>query len=82
MALLAAMAGIVFQINTLSFAYHPVLWLFLAFIGAWCSAVRHHKPDFVVKMTGRDLGDRVRTICGDSTRSWCCPLFLKIKGIS
>ncbi len=80
MALLAAMAGIVFQINTLSFAYHPVLWLFLAFIGAWCSAVRHHKPDFVVKMSGRDLA-----IVGGIAAMYAfvvLPLFLKIKGIS
>ena len=45
MALLAAMAGIVFQINTLSFVYHSVLWMFFGLVGAWYSAVRHHMPD-------------------------------------
>ena len=55
MALLAAMAGIVFQINTLSFAYHPVLWLFLAFIGAWYSAVRHHRPELKIRLTLPDV---------------------------
>jgi hypothetical protein len=79
MALLAAMAGIVFQINTLSFAYHPVLWLFFAFIGAWCSAVRHHKPDFIVKMTGRDIA-----IVAGIALSYAfvvLPVFLRLKNI-
>ena len=80
MALLAAMAGIVFQINTLSFAYHPVLWLFFAFIGAWCSAVRHHKPDFVIKMTGRDLA----IVFGIAIMYALVilPVFLRLKGIT
>ena len=38
------MRGITFQINTLSFAYHSVLWLFFGLVGAWYSAVRHHRP--------------------------------------
>lgn len=79
MALLAAMAGIVFQINTLSFAYHPVLWLFFAFIGAWCSAVRFHKPDFIVKMSGIDL-----VVVGAVCVSYALvilPAFLKLKNI-
>lgn len=55
MSLLASMAGIVFQINTLSFAYHPVLWMFLALVGAWYSAIRYHLPTFRVRMTWRDF---------------------------
>ncbi|HUJ61765.1 MAG TPA: O-antigen ligase family protein [Kofleriaceae bacterium] len=55
MALLAAMCGIVFQINTLSFTYHPVLWLFVGLCGAWSSAVRHHWPEFHVTLTFRDV---------------------------
>ena len=47
MALLAAMAGIIFQINTLSFAYHSVLWIFFGLVGAWCSAIRHHRLHLV-----------------------------------
>lgn len=54
-ALLSAMAGIVFQINTLSFAYHHVLWLFLGLVAAWYSAVRHHKPDLTIRLTMLDL---------------------------
>jgi hypothetical protein len=42
MALLASLSGIVFQSNTLSFAYHSVLWIFLGLVGAWYSAIRHH----------------------------------------
>jgi hypothetical protein len=38
MALLASMAGILFQINTLSFAYKSVLWIFFGLVGAWASA--------------------------------------------
>jgi hypothetical protein len=79
MALLAAMAGIVFQINTLSFAYHPVLWLFFAFIGAWCSAVRYHKPDFIVKMTGIDIAV-VAGVCL-AYAFVILPVFLRIKEI-
>jgi len=71
MALLASMAGVVFQINTLSFAYHSVLWIFLGLVGAWYSAIKHHQPDFTVKFGWKDAGgivvddpDRVR-IYGD-----------------
>jgi hypothetical protein len=55
MALLASFAGILFQINTLSFSYHSVLWIFLGLVGAWSGAIRHHMPDFKVRMTWRDI---------------------------
>jgi O-antigen ligase len=55
MALLASMLGLLFQINTLSFAYHSVLWVFLGLAAAWTGAVRHHLPDFEVKMTLKDV---------------------------
>jgi len=55
LALLASMAGLVFQINTLSFAYHSVIWLFFGLVGAWYSAVRHHRPELKVTMTLRDV---------------------------
>ncbi|MDQ3370004.1 MAG: O-antigen ligase family protein [Myxococcota bacterium] len=55
MALLASMAAMLFQINTLSFTYHSVLWIFLGLVGAWSGAIRHHQPDFTVKLTWRDL---------------------------
>ena len=44
MALLAAMAGIAFQINTLSFAYHSVPWIFFGLVSV-IPAVRHHLPE-------------------------------------
>ena len=63
LALLAAMAGIIFQIHTLSFAYHPVLWIFFGFAGAYGTAVKHHKPDFTVPYTLYDgLAIAVATI--------------------
>lgn len=55
MALLSAMAGMLFQINTLSFTYHSVLWIFLGLIGAWTGAIRSHMPTFTVKITWKDF---------------------------
>jgi hypothetical protein len=54
-ALLASLAGVLFQINTLSFAYHSVLWIFFGLVGAWSGAIRHHRPNFEMKLTWRDL---------------------------
>ncbi|HVK83891.1 MAG TPA: O-antigen ligase family protein [Kofleriaceae bacterium] len=54
MALLASLSGITFQINTLSFAYHSVLWIFFGLVGAWYSAVRHHAPELEVRFTWKD----------------------------
>ena len=78
MALLAALCGIVFQINTLSFLYHPVLWIFFGLIGAWYSAVRHHKPDLVIRITLRDFAGIAITAVLYATI--ILPLFLKWKG--
>ena len=78
MALLAAMASIVFQINTLSFAYHQMLWLFFGLVGAWYSAVRHHKPELVIRLTFQDL-----VIIAASCLLYALvvmPLFLTAKG--
>jgi hypothetical protein len=78
MALLAAMVGIVFQINTLSFAYHSVLWIFFGLCGAWYSSVRHHRPELQIKLTGSDLGIIAALVILYSTA--ILPLFLKAKG--
>jgi len=78
MSLLASMAGIVFQINTLSFAYHSVLWIFFGLVGAWCSAIRYHRPEFRVRLTWRDL-IIVVLACG-AFATFLLPLFLKAKG--
>jgi O-antigen ligase len=78
MSLLASMAGVLFQINTLSFLYHPVLWIFFGLVGAWSSAIRHHRPEFQVKLNGRDM----TIIIGMCTAYVMVflPIFLKIKG--
>jgi len=55
LALLASMCGMMFQINTLSFTYHSVLWIFFAFVGAWSGAIRHHMPELQPKLTWRDM---------------------------
>jgi hypothetical protein len=78
MALLASMAGIAFQINTLSFAYHPVLWIFFGLVGAWCSAIRHHRPEFKVTLTPRD--GVIVTTAVLAYALLILPLFLKAKG--
>jgi O-antigen ligase/polysaccharide polymerase Wzy-like membrane protein len=78
MALLAALAGIVFQINTLSFLWHPVLWIFIGLIGAWYSAVRHHRPELVIKITMRDFAAIV--IVAMLYATVVLPLYLKAKG--
>jgi hypothetical protein len=78
MALLAAMAGIVFQINTLSFSYHMVLWLFFGLTGAWYSTVRHHKPDLEIKLTFIDI-IVIATGCV-LYATVILPLFLRAKG--
>ena len=78
MSLLAAMAGITFQINTLSFAYHSVLWLFFGLVGAWYSAIRHHRPELQIKLTPRDIV----IVIGASIAYAIVilPVFLKLKG--
>ena len=78
MALLAAMSGIVFQINTLSFSYHIVLWLFFGLCGAWYSTVRHHKPDLEIKLTFIDIVVIVLSCLVYATI--ILPVFLKAKG--
>ena len=78
MALMASMSGILFQSNTLSFAYHSVLWIFLGLVGAWYSAIKHHKPDFTVKFGWKDAGGIVG---GCLVYVFLVlPLFLKYKG--
>jgi O-antigen ligase len=78
MALLAGLGGIIFQINTLSFTYHPVLWMYIGLIGGWYLAVRSHVPTFEVK---------VKPIDAIAIASMCAlyalvvlPLFLRAKG--
>jgi hypothetical protein len=78
MALLASMAAILFQSNTLSFAYHSVLWIFLGLCGAWSGAIRHHMPDFKVRMSWKEI---VIVAAGCvAFIVFILPVFLKYKG--
>jgi len=77
-ALLASMGGVVFQINTLSFAYHSSLWIFFGLVGAWTGAIRHHWPEFDVKLTWRDLF-AIATACLVYLLI-VLPIFLRAKG--
>lgn len=78
MALFASTAGILFQITTLSFLYHPVLWIFFGLVGAWWSAIRHHWPEFDVSLTWRDFFIVVAA-CAFFILGFL-PLFLRYKG--
>jgi len=78
MAILSSFCGMLFSINTLSFCYHTVLWIFLGLAGAWVSVVRHHKPDFEVKITFRDL---LMIIAGCIAFAFVImPVFVRLKG--
>jgi len=79
MALLASLCGILFQINTLSFAYHSVLWLFLGLIGAWYSAIRHHVPTFRVTFGWLDMALVVSGCLAYALV--LLPMFLRYKGM-
>ena len=79
MALIASLCGILFQINTLSFAYHSVLWLFLGLVGAWASAIRTHVPTFRVRLGGLDLA---AIVAGCLAFTFVVlPVFLRWKGM-
>ena len=77
MALLASLSGIVFQSNTLSFAYHSVLWIFLGLVGAWYSAIRHH-ADLRIRCGWKDLL-AIAGLCVVYAFVFL-PLFLRYKG--
>jgi hypothetical protein len=77
-ALLASLGGAVFQINTLSFAYHSALWIFFGLIGAWAGAIRHHWPEFKVRLTWRDLA--IIAVACATYLLVVLPIFLRAKG--
>jgi O-Antigen ligase len=78
LALFAALCAVAFQIFTLSFAYHPMLWVFFGFCGAWASAVRKHQPDFDARITAREV---VLTIIACAAFSFVVlPVYLRYKG--
>jgi hypothetical protein len=79
MALLSGMIGIAFQINTLSFAYHSVIWLFFGLVGAWYSAVRHHRPQLEIKMRLIDIVIVIAIVV--SYAFIALPVWLKYKGM-
>ena len=79
LALLAGFGGILFQIFTLSFAYHAMLWIYFGLAGAWASSVKAHKPDFDVKLTWRDL---FFIVVGCMMFAFIVlPIYLKLKGV-
>jgi hypothetical protein len=79
MAMLASLCGMAFQISTLSFSYHSVLWVIIGMGSAWYSAVAHHDPEFRVRMTVKDFA----AVCaiGFGYAGVYLPLFLRYKGM-
>jgi hypothetical protein len=55
LAMLAAFVGLTVGIFFLSFAYHPVLWIYVGLSGALYTTVRRHDPSFEVSFGWRDL---------------------------
>ena len=78
MALLASLTATCFSISTLSFAYKSVLWILFGLIGAWTNCVRHHRPEFTVRLTWRDLIIIVLACLG--YLMVFLPIFLRYKG--
>lgn len=78
LGILASFIGMMFSINTLSFCWHSVLWIFLGLGGAWVSVVRTHKPDFEVKLTFRDVAIIV-AMCA-AYALVVLPIYLRSKG--
>ncbi len=79
MALLGSFCATTFSISTLSFSYKPVLWILFALVGAWTGAIRHHKPDFTVRLSWRDILIIIVACLAFSTV--LLRLFLRYKGV-
>jgi hypothetical protein len=79
LALLASFAGMLFSINTLSFCWHSVMWIFLGLGAAWVSVVRTHKPDFEVTLTMRDIAIVIAACAAYALV--ILPLYLRSKGV-
>ena len=78
MALLGSFVGSLFSISTLSFAYKSVLWIMFALAGAWANCIRHHAPEFRVRITWLNFALIVAGCLVFATIG--LPIFLKIKG--
>jgi O-antigen ligase len=78
MALLASLCATIFSISTLSFAYKPVLWILFGLIGAWTNCIRHHRPDFTVRLTWKDL--TIIIVASLLYVGIVLPVFLHLKG--
>lgn len=79
LALLASFAGMLFSINTLSFCWHSVMWIFLGLSAAWVSVVRTHKPDFEVTLALRDI--MIVAVACAAYAVVVLPLYLRSKGV-
>lgn len=78
MALLGSLVAAIFSISTLSFTYKSVLWILFALVGAWTNCIRHHQPDFTVRLTWRDLG--IIVVGCLAFVMFVLPMFLRWKG--
>jgi O-antigen ligase len=78
MALLGSFVGALFSISTLSFAYKSVLWIMFALVGAWTNCIRHHRPDFRVRISWLDF--IIIVVACIMFVGVFLPIFLKAKG--
>ncbi|MEZ4402388.1 MAG: O-antigen ligase family protein [Kofleriaceae bacterium] len=78
LGILASLCGMMFSINTLSFLWHSVLWIFLGLGAAWASMAKTHAPDLEVKLTWRDLAFIVVGCAAYAIV--ILPLYLRTKG--
>lgn len=77
LALLAGGLGLVFQIGTLSFSYHSVLWIYLGLVAAWHGAVVAHLPAFSPRLR---LGEvLVVGVVAAGFVTVLLPLYLRLK---
>lgn len=79
MALLGSFCATTFSISTLSFSYKSVLWILFALCGAWTGSIRHHRPDFNVRLSWRDI--IIIIVACLAFVTVILPLFLRFKGI-
>ncbi len=55
LALIASFSGLAIGTFFLSFTYHPILWLYIGFAGAFYAAVKAHQRDWTVRASAWDV---------------------------
>ena len=77
-ALLASLSAMAISAFFLSIAYHPVVWIFFAFVAAYYAAIQNHQPGWKVRFGWRDL---MAVAAFDVVLVSAMALYLQVKGI-